>query len=107
AAYVLEDLKLQNLVGTAVLADLHRTVAAVTKMLGTLDDRRTRQLSGISQAKTDGRYTGRKPNLARHALLRSMLDAGVSWSDVCTITGSSRSTLARIRRAEQVSAILK
>ncbi len=63
-------------------------------------DRRRRQAQGIEKAKAAGVYRGRKADTDRHALIRSMLAKGVSWSDVCAATGASRSTLSRIKRAE-------
>jgi DNA invertase Pin-like site-specific DNA recombinase len=59
-------------------------------------DRRRRQEQGIAKAKTAGLYRGRKADAERHDQIRSMLDRGMSWSEVCRITKASRSTLARI-----------
>lgn len=62
-------------------------------------DRRRRQEQGIAKAKTAGLYKGRQEDAERHALIRSMLDRGMSWSEVCKATGASRSTLSRIVNA--------
>lgn len=63
-------------------------------------DRRRRQAQGIAKAKAAGTYKGRQPDTKRHALIRDMLGRGMSWSQVCEATGASRSTLARIAKAE-------
>jgi DNA invertase Pin-like site-specific DNA recombinase len=59
-------------------------------------DRRRRQAQGIERAKAAGLYRGRRADEDRHALIRDMLDHGLSWSAVCAVTGASRSTLSRI-----------
>lgn len=67
-------------------------------------DRRRRQAQGIAKAKTEGLYRGRKADEDRHALIREMLDKGLSWSKVCEATGASRSTLLRIVNAQKEAA---
>lgn len=70
-------------------------------------DRRRRQAQGIAQAKERGQYRGRQADTERHALIRSLLDKGLSWSDVCMATKASRSTVLRVvnaRKAAEVSA---
>lgn len=59
-------------------------------------DRRRRQAQGIEKAKTQGLYQGRRADTARHAAIAEMLDRGMSWSQVCTATGASRSTVKRV-----------
>lgn len=60
-------------------------------------DRRRRQAQGIKRAKEDGLYKGRKPDTERNAAIADMLNRGMSWSQVCQVTGASRSTLKRIK----------
>lgn len=60
------------------------------------DDRRRRQAQGIAKAKSEGRFTGRRPDLKRHAVIAEMLAKGMSWSQVCEATGCSRSTVKRV-----------
>jgi DNA invertase Pin-like site-specific DNA recombinase len=59
-------------------------------------DRRRRQAQGIEKAKTQGLYKGRKADADRHALIADMLGKGFTWSQVCTATGASRSTVKRV-----------
>jgi len=67
-------------------------------------DRRRRQEQGIAKAKTAGLYRGRKPDTDRHKFIQSLLDKGMSWSDICKATGASRSTLSRIVNAAKQNA---
>ena len=60
-------------------------------------DRRRRQAQGIKRAKEDSLYKGRKPDTERNAAIADMLNRGMSWSQVCQVTGASRSTLKRIK----------
>lgn len=62
-------------------------------------DRRRRQEQGIAKAKTAGLYRGRRPDTERHQFIQSLLDKGMSWTDICKATGASRSTLSRIVNA--------
>jgi DNA invertase Pin-like site-specific DNA recombinase len=64
-------------------------------------DRRRRQAQGIEKAKASGTYKGRRADTRRHAQILDMLDRGMSWSQVCGITGASRSTLARLVKDRQ------
>jgi DNA invertase Pin-like site-specific DNA recombinase len=64
-------------------------------------DRRRRQAQGIEKAKTQGLYKGRRVDVERHALIGSMLDRGMSWSEVCAATKASRSTVLRVVNARK------
>jgi DNA invertase Pin-like site-specific DNA recombinase len=66
------------------------------------EDRRRRTAQGIEKAKSEGVYTGRKPNEERNAAILAMLDKGMSWSTVCSATGASRSTLSRLTKERAV-----
>lgn len=63
------------------------------------EDRRRRQAQGIHQAKIDGKYRGRPTNHERHDRIRSLLDKGMSYTEIQRHTGASRSTIARARNA--------
>lgn len=60
------------------------------------EDRRRRAAQGIQKAKVEGKYKGREEDVQRNASILAMLKLGASWSEVCTATGASRSTLSRI-----------
>src|SRR5829696_2834159 len=62
------------------------------------EDRRRRQAQGQTRAKAEGRYKGRKENVARNAGIASMLNGGVSWSQIQAATGCSRATIAKIAK---------
>lgn len=61
-------------------------------------DRRRRQEQGQAKAKMEGRYTGRKENVARNEGIAAMLRAGSSWSVIQAATGCSRATIAKIAK---------
>jgi DNA invertase Pin-like site-specific DNA recombinase len=62
------------------------------------EDRRRRQEQGQARAKAEGRYIGRKENVARNDGIASMLQVGASWSKIQAATGCSRATIAKIAR---------
>lgn len=64
-------------------------------------DRRRRQAEGVAKAQAAGAYRGRKADTERHAVIASMLDKGMSWSEVCKATGASRSTVLRVVNARK------
>lgn len=66
------------------------------------EDRKRRQAQGIAKAKEAGRFKGRGADLARHELIASMLDKGLTWSQVEAATGASRSTIKRVVDARKV-----
>lgn len=67
------------------------------------EDRRRRTAQGIAKAKEAGKYTGRPVNHARVKNILDMLAKDMSWSQVCDITGASRSTLARLVKEQRAS----
>lgn len=85
----------------AILDAINRMLLDVLAVVARKDytDRRRRQAQGIAKAKDAGLYRGRQADTERHALIKDMLDRGMSWSAVCAATGASRSTLARITKA--------
>lgn len=90
----------------AILDAINRMLLDVLAVMARKDytDRRRRQAQGIAKAKTAGLYRGRQANTERHAQIKDMLARGMSWSAVCAVTGASRSTLARITKAEPAKA---
>lgn len=72
------------------------------------EDRRRRTSQGIAKAKLkvgDERvYKGRPEDVARNTNILALLDAGISWSGVCTATGASRSTLSRLMKQRAAAA---
>lgn len=68
-------------------------------------DRRRRQEQGISKAKAEGVYKGRKEDTERNAAICRMLASGSSWSTIQAATGCSRSTLSRLSARLKASAV--
>jgi DNA invertase Pin-like site-specific DNA recombinase len=62
------------------------------------EDRRRRQAQGQARAQIEGRYLGRKEDVARNGGIAAMLRAGSSWSQVQAATGCSRATVAKIAK---------
>lgn len=61
-----------------------------------------RQREGISKAKAEGRYKGRKPTaMVKADAVCSLLKAGHSKPDICSQLGISRASLYRILEAER------
>lgn len=69
------------------------------------EQRRERQKQGIAKAKEAGKFKGKQANLERHKLIAGMLDKGLSWSDIQAATGCSRSTIKRVKDAQQSEAL--
>ena len=77
------------------------------------EDRRRRVAQGIAKtlaadtkAREDGeldqvRYRGRRPKVDRNRDILGMLEKKLTWSEVCRITGASRSTLSRLVKASK------
>ncbi|MDW9781950.1 resolvase [Sinorhizobium meliloti] len=68
------------------------------------EDRRRRQFEGQAKAKADGRYKGRQENVKRNDGIASMLDKGMSWTQIQNATGASRATIAKIAKRRQEAA---
>jgi DNA invertase Pin-like site-specific DNA recombinase len=80
---------------TATIMDMVDALGASEKQ-----HHRARQREGIARAKSRGRYKGRPIDQGKHQRIRALLDEGFSWSDVCTRTGASRSTIARVVKSD-------
>lgn len=62
------------------------------------EDRRRRQAQGIAGAKERGEYKGRPENTKRNDGIADMLDKGMSWTAIQSVTGASRATIAKIAK---------
>jgi len=62
------------------------------------EDRRRRQAQGQAKAKAEGRYKGRPEDKARNSGIVSMLQKGMSWSQIQATTGCSRATIAKLAK---------
>lgn len=62
------------------------------------ETRRTRQAQGIEKAKALGKYQGRKPNVKLRENIQLLLAEGKSWSQVQSLLGCSRSTIATVQK---------
>ena len=58
--------------------------------------RRERQREGIAIAKREGRYTGRKPDLAHHRRIVSLREAGMSIAKTAALAGCSIAQVKRV-----------
>jgi DNA invertase Pin-like site-specific DNA recombinase len=64
------------------------------------EQRRERQSQGITKAKGDGKYQGRKADTERYAVINRLLASKSSWSEVQRTVKCSRNTIsAAIRHA--------
>ena len=64
------------------------------------NDRRHRQQQGIDKAQIEGKFKGRQPDLKRHDLIRKLLAADMSYTDIQNTLkgGVSRATIAKIAK---------
>lgn len=62
------------------------------------EDRRKRQAQGIAKAKSEGVYKGRPEDTDRNVSIIKMLENGMSWNNIISATGCSRSTLSRLAK---------
>ena len=67
------------------------------------EDRRRRQAQGIAKAKADGRFKGRREDIARNASIVSALKGGQSWSQIVEGMGCSRATVAKLAKRLQAA----
>lgn len=61
--------------------------------------KRGRHLEGIARARARGKYKGRPVNHKKHRQILELLSEGYSWTEICDKTGASRSTVARVVKA--------
>ncbi|KAB0681514.1 recombinase family protein [Aureimonas leprariae] len=62
------------------------------------EDRRRRQAQGQAKAKQEGRYKGRPEDVKRNASIAAMLSKKLSWTQIQSATGCSRTTIAKIAK---------
>ncbi|EHD1698947.1 recombinase family protein [Vibrio vulnificus] len=62
------------------------------------ETRRKRQAQGIEKAKALGKYQGRKPDVKLRENIQLLLTEGKSWSQVQSLLGCSRSTIAAVKK---------
>lgn len=62
------------------------------------EDRRRRQAEGITTAKANGVYKGRKTDKALHERIRMALEAGQSLRKTATVVGCALSTVQRVQK---------
>lgn len=62
------------------------------------EDRRRRQLEGISKAKKKGKYVGRKPDLERRKSVEALLLVGRSYTDIQKTLSCSRHLIADVKK---------
>lgn len=60
------------------------------------EDRRRRQTEGIAKAKIEGRFKGRPADMKRQKQVITLKEKGVSLTDIQSLTGYSRASVARI-----------
>lgn len=79
---------------SAINAMLLDILAAVARK--DYEDRRKRQEQGIKKAQEAGKYKGRQPDLKLHERIKTLRDAGQSWSDIQEVLGVSRATVSKV-----------
>ena len=60
------------------------------------EDRRNRQMQGISRAKAEGKYSGRRKDTVKRQIIASLLKAGHSYSEIQGMAKCSRQLIADI-----------
>jgi DNA invertase Pin-like site-specific DNA recombinase len=61
-------------------------------------DRRRRQAQGQARAKAEGRYKGRPEDVDRNTAIGRMLASKQSWGVIQSVTGYSRTIIAKIAK---------
>jgi DNA invertase Pin-like site-specific DNA recombinase len=81
-----------------------RMLAAINSMLLDMlaaiarrdyEQRRQRQAQGIVKAKAEGKYKGKRINLARYNAIQRMIANKASWSEIQKTLGCSRKTISK------------
>lgn len=62
------------------------------------EQRRQRQMQGISRAKAEGKFQGRQRNTEKRARIKELLDAGFSVRKTASLADASPSTVQSVRR---------
>ena len=64
------------------------------------ETRQKRQKQGIAKAKEEGKYKGKQINTELHKNIKTMLAAGLSYTDIQNALSCSRATIARVKKLE-------
>jgi len=70
------------------------------------ETRRERQREGIEIAKREGRYAGRKPDLAHHRRIIGLRDAGISIARTAELAGCSIAQVKRVTAAHRARSLV-
>ncbi|MCP8892951.1 recombinase family protein [Sphingomonas faeni] len=70
------------------------------------ETRRERQREGIEIAKREGRYAGRKPDLAHHRRIIGLRDAGMSIARTAELAGCSIAQVKRVTAAHRARSLV-
>jgi len=70
------------------------------------ETRRKRQREGIEIAKREGRYAGRKPDLAHHRRIIGLRDAGISIARTAELAGCSIAQVKRVTAAHRARSLV-
>lgn len=70
------------------------------------ETRRKRQREGIEIAKREGRYAGRKPDLAHHRRIIGLRDAGMSIARTAELAGCSIAQVKRVTAAHRARSLV-
>ncbi len=62
------------------------------------EDRRHRQMQGIAKAKAEGKYKGRGKDVKKRKVIASLLNSGLSYSDIQKTTDCSRHLIASVSK---------
>ena len=62
------------------------------------EDRRNRQMQGIAKAKAEGKYKGRGKDVKKRKVIASLLNSGLSYSDIQKTTDCSRHLIASVSK---------
>lgn len=66
-------------------------------------DRKRRQAQGISKAKAEGKFVGRKSDPELHKRIMKLRIAGMSYTEIQKITKAARTTISRIIKKNDVN----
>lgn len=62
------------------------------------EDRRNRQMQGITRAKTEGKYSGRRKDTEKRKIIASLLKSGHSYSEIQATAKCSRQLIAVVAK---------
>ncbi len=62
------------------------------------EDRKRRQAEGVQRAKTEGKYHGRREDVALHEHIAVLLQAGFSYRQINKKIGAANATIAKVKK---------